>query len=91
MDASRKLLTNRLMVVNSQTWGEPPKAALPLAFCGMLAARSVTGTSVSIPSLFGANMSVGIASANSILRVTFAKEHHEATGCSAATRRISQL
>ena len=74
-----------LMVVNFQTWGEPLVviAALPLAFCGILAALFVTGTSVSIPSLFGAIMSVGIASANSILLVTFAKEHREATGCSA--------
>lgn len=74
-----------LMAVNFQSWGDPfvVLAALPLAFCGIVASLFVTGTTFSIPSLFGAIMSVGIASANSILLVTFAKEHREATGCSA--------
>lgn len=74
-----------LMAVNFQSWGDPfvVLAALPLAFCGIIASLFVTGTTFSIPSLFGAIMSVGIASANSILLVTFAKEHREATGCSA--------
>ncbi|GJE58593.1 efflux RND transporter permease subunit [Methylobacterium trifolii] len=75
-----------LMAVNYQSWGDPVVvlAALPLAFCGIVASLFVTGTTFSIPSLFGAIMSVGIASANSILLVTFAREHREATGCSAA-------
>ncbi|WP_018044578.1 efflux RND transporter permease subunit [Methylobacterium sp. 88A] len=75
-----------LMAVNFQSWGDPlvVLAALPLAFCGIVASLFITGTTFSIPSLFGAIMSVGIASANSILLVTFAKEHREATGCSAA-------
>ncbi|MHC2020889.1 efflux RND transporter permease subunit [Methylobacterium sp. CM6247] len=74
-----------LMAVNFQSWGDPlvVLAALPLAFCGIVASLFITGTTFSIPSLFGAIMSVGIASANSILLVTFAKEHREATGCSA--------
>ncbi|WP_336486555.1 efflux RND transporter permease subunit [Methylobacterium nigriterrae] len=74
-----------LMAVNYQSWGDPfvVLAALPLAFCGIVASLFVTGTTFSIPSLFGAIMSVGIASANSILLVTFAKEHREATGCGA--------
>lgn len=74
-----------LMAVNFQSWGDPfvVLAALPLAFCGIVAALFVTGTTFSIPSLFGAIMSVGIASANSILLVTFAREHREATGCGA--------
>ncbi|GJE45431.1 efflux RND transporter permease subunit [Methylobacterium soli] len=74
-----------LMAVNYQSWGDPfvVLAALPLAFCGIIASLFVTGTTFSIPSLFGAIMSVGIASANSILLVTFAKEHRESTGCSA--------
>jgi multidrug efflux pump subunit AcrB len=80
-----------LMVVNFQTWGEPlvVLAALPLAFCGIIIALFVTGTTLSIPSLFGAIMSVGIASANSILLVTFAKEHREKTGCTAAVAAIA--
>jgi multidrug efflux pump subunit AcrB len=74
-----------LMAVNFQSWGDPfvVLAALPLAFCGIVASLFITGTTFSIPSLFGAIMSVGIASANSILLVTFAKEHREATGCDA--------
>ncbi|KQO54432.1 RND transporter [Methylobacterium sp. Leaf86] len=74
-----------LMAVNFQSWGDPlvVLAALPLAFCGIVASLFITGTTFSIPSLFGAIMSVGIASANTILLVTFAKEHREATGCSA--------
>ncbi|CAO4184408.1 efflux RND transporter permease subunit [Methylorubrum populi] len=73
-----------LMAVNYQSWGDPfvVLAALPVAFCGIVASLFITGTTFSIPSLFGAIMSVGIASANSILLVTFAKEHREATGCS---------
>ncbi|MGU3537214.1 efflux RND transporter permease subunit [Methylobacterium sp. A54F] len=74
-----------LMAVNYQSWGDPfvVLAALPLAFCGIVASLFITGTTFSIPSLFGAIMSVGIASANSILLVTFAREHREKTGCSA--------
>jgi multidrug efflux pump subunit AcrB len=74
-----------LMVVSFQTWGEPliVLAALPVAFCGVVVILFMTGTSLSIPSLFGAIMSVGVTSANSILLITFAKEHRERTGCSA--------
>jgi multidrug efflux pump subunit AcrB len=80
-----------LMVVNFQTWGEPfvVLAALPIALCGIVASLFVTGTTLSIPSLFGAIMSVGIASANSILLVTFAKEHRERTGCGAVEAAIA--
>jgi AcrB/AcrD/AcrF family protein len=47
-----------------------------------------TQTTLSIPSLMGAIMSIGVASANSILLVTFAREHREATGCSAVEAAI---
>ncbi len=75
-----------LMVVNYQDWGDPLVVilALPLAFCGICASLFITQTTLSIPSLMGAIMSVGVASANSILLVTFAREHREKTGCSAA-------
>ncbi len=75
-----------LLVLNYQTWVDPfvVIAALPLAFCGIVMSLFVTSTAFSIPALFGAIMSVGVASANSILLVTFAKEHREATGCSAS-------
>jgi multidrug efflux pump subunit AcrB len=74
-----------LMAVNFQSWGDPfvVLAALPIAFCGIMLSLFVTGTALSIPSLMGAIMSVGVASANSILLVTFAREHREETGASA--------
>jgi multidrug efflux pump subunit AcrB len=79
-----------LMAVNFQSWGDPfvVLAALPLAFCGIVMSLFVTQTSFSIPSLFGAIMSVGVASANSILLVTFAREYREQTGCGAAEAAI---
>jgi multidrug efflux pump subunit AcrB len=80
-----------LMAINFQTWGDPfvVIAALPLAFCGIIASLFITQTTFSIPSLMGAIMSVGVASANSILLVTFAREHREATGCSAFEAAIA--
>ncbi len=74
-----------LMAVNYQSWGDPLVVllALPLAFCGICASLFITQTTLSIASLMGAIMSVGVASSNSILLVTFAKEHREQTGCSA--------
>ena len=79
-----------LMSINYQSWGDPfvVLAALPLAFCGIVMSLFVTQTTFSIPSLFGAIMSVGVASANSILLVTFAREYREQTGCSAAEAAI---
>ena len=79
-----------LMVVNFQSWGDPfvVLAALPIAFCGIVASLFITQTTFSIPSLMGAIMSIGVASANSILLVTFAREHRENTGCSAMEAAI---
>ncbi len=80
-----------LMVLNYQSWGDPfvVLCALPLAFCGMVGSLFITQTALSIPSLFGAIMAVGVASSNSILLVTFAREHREATGCSAVEAAIA--
>ncbi len=79
-----------LMAVNFQSWGDPfvVIAALPLAFCGIVMSLFITGTTFSIPSLFGAIMSVGVASANSILLVQFAREERESTGCDAREAAI---
>ncbi len=79
-----------LMVLNYQDWGDPfvVLAALPLVFCGIVMSLFITGTTFSIASMMGAIMSVGVASANSILLVTFAREHREATGCSAEEAAI---
>jgi multidrug efflux pump subunit AcrB len=65
-----------LMVVNYQSFIDPLAVilALPGAGAGIILMLFVTGTSVSIPSLMGAIMAVGVASANSILLVTFARE-----------------
>jgi multidrug efflux pump subunit AcrB len=65
-----------LMVVNYQSFGDPfvVLLALPATFCGILVMLFVTGTTLNVPSLMGAIMAVGVASANSILLVTFARE-----------------
>jgi multidrug efflux pump subunit AcrB len=65
-----------LMVVNYQNFGDPLVVilALPATFCGIVTMLYVTGTTLSVPSLMGAIMAVGVASANSILLVTFASE-----------------
>jgi multidrug efflux pump subunit AcrB len=68
-----------LMVVNFQSFIDPLAIilALPGAFTGILLMLYVTGTTLSVPSLMGAIMSVGVASANSILLVTFARERRQ--------------
>ena len=65
-----------LMVVNYQNFGDPFVVilALPATLCGILTMLFVTGTTINVPSLMGAIMAVGVASANSILLVTFARE-----------------
>jgi multidrug efflux pump subunit AcrB len=65
-----------LMVVNYQTWGDPFVVilALPATFCGIVTMLYITGTTLNVPSLMGAIMAIGVASANSILLVTFARE-----------------
>ena len=65
-----------LMVVNYQNFGEPFVVilALPMTMCGIVTMLYITGTTLSVPSLMGAIMAVGVASANSILLVTFARE-----------------
>jgi multidrug efflux pump subunit AcrB len=65
-----------LMVVNYQTWSDPFVVilALPVTFCGIVTMLYVTDTTLSVPSLMGAIMAIGVASANSILLVTFARE-----------------
>ncbi len=70
------VLVYLLMVVNYQNFGEPFVVilALPMTFVGILTMLFVTGTTLSVPSLMGAIMAVGVASANSILLVTFARE-----------------
>ncbi len=65
-----------LMVTNYQNFMDPFVVilALPATFCGILTMLFITGTTLNVPSLMGAIMAVGVASANSILLVTFARE-----------------
>src|SRR2546425_540221 len=70
------LLVYLLMVVNFQSWLDPfiIITALPVGFCGIVWMLFVTHTTFSVPALMGAIMSVGVATANSILLVTFAND-----------------
>jgi multidrug efflux pump subunit AcrB len=65
-----------LMVVNYQNFSDPFVVilALPATFCGIVTMLYMTNTTLNVPSLMGAIMAVGVASANSILLVTFARE-----------------
>ena len=65
-----------VMVINFQSWLDPfiILMALPGAFSGIVWSLYVTQTTINVPSLMGAIMSVGVATANSILLVTFANQ-----------------
>ena len=65
-----------LMAVNFQSWIDPAiiLMALPGAFSGILWMLFVTQTTFSVPSLMGTIMCIGVATANSILLVTFAND-----------------
>jgi multidrug efflux pump subunit AcrB len=70
------VLVYLLMVVNFQSWLDPfiIITALPGAFVGIVWSLLLWQTTFSVPALMGAIMSVGVATANSILLVTFANE-----------------
>jgi multidrug efflux pump subunit AcrB len=65
-----------LIVVNFQSWLDPfiILMALPAALSGIVWFLFITGTTISVPALTGSIMCVGVATANSILVVSFAKE-----------------
>ena len=65
-----------LIAVNFQSWADPfiILMALPGAMAGILWMLFVTGTTLNVPSLMGAIMAIGVATANSILVVTFAND-----------------
>ena len=73
------VLVYLLMVVNYQSWTDPfiIITALPGAFTGIVWSLFLTQTTFNVPSLMGAIMSIGVATANSILLVTFASERME--------------
>ena len=70
------LLVYFLMVVNFQSWSDPLiiLMALPGAFTGIVWGLFLTQTTFNVPSLMGAIMTIGVATANSILMVTFAND-----------------
>jgi multidrug efflux pump subunit AcrB len=70
------LLVYLLMVVNFQSWLDPfiILTALPGAFAGILWMLYATQTTLNVPSLMGSIMAIGVATANSILLVTFAND-----------------
>jgi multidrug efflux pump subunit AcrB len=70
------LLVYLLMVINFQSWIDPLViiSGLPAALVGIVWMLFITGTTVSVPALTGTIMCIGIATANSILVVSFARE-----------------
>ncbi|HTJ30333.1 MAG TPA: efflux RND transporter permease subunit, partial [Acidobacteriaceae bacterium] len=73
------LLVYFLIVVNFQSWLDPFLiiSALPAAITGIVWFLFLTGTRLSVPALTGTIMCMGVATANSILVVTFAREQLE--------------
>jgi multidrug efflux pump subunit AcrB len=73
------LLVYLLIVVNFQSWLDPFMiiAALPAALCGIAWMLFITGTHISVPALTGSIMTMGVATANSILVISFAREQME--------------
>jgi multidrug efflux pump subunit AcrB len=74
------LLVYLLMVVNFQSWLDPfiILTALPGAFAGIVWMLYASQTTINVPSLMGAIMAIGVATANSILVVTFANDERRA-------------
>ena len=70
------VLVYLLIVMNFQSWLDPfiILMALPAALAGIVWFLFMTGTTISVPALTGSIMCVGVATANSILVVSFAKE-----------------
>jgi multidrug efflux pump subunit AcrB len=78
-----------VMVVNFQSWLDPfiILMALPGALAGIVLMLFITQTTLSVPSLMGAIMSIGVATANSILLVNFANDLRE-TGADALSAAL---
>jgi multidrug efflux pump subunit AcrB len=74
------VLVYALIVINFQSWLDPfiIITALPAALAGIVFFLFATHTTISVPALMGAIMSVGVATSNSVLVVSFAKDRLEA-------------
>lgn len=75
-----------LIVVNFQSWSDPFViiTALPAALAGIIWILFVTHTTLSVPALTGAIMCMGVATANSVLVISFARERLDQLGDAAA-------
>ncbi|WP_263381466.1 efflux RND transporter permease subunit [Granulicella arctica] len=84
------VLVYMLIVVNFQSWLDPfiIIAALPAALCGIVWLLFLTHTRISVPALTGSIMCMGVATANSILVVSFAQEQME-SGMNAVEAALS--
>ncbi|HEX3437285.1 MAG TPA: efflux RND transporter permease subunit, partial [Pseudacidobacterium sp.] len=73
------LLVYLLIVINFQSWLDPfiVISALPAALCGIIWFLFITHTRISVPALTGAIMCMGVATSNSILVISFAREKLE--------------
>jgi multidrug efflux pump subunit AcrB len=73
------VLVYLLLVINFQSWLDPLiiLMALPGALSGILWMLFITQTTINVPSLMGAIMSIGVATANSILMITFANDQRK--------------
>ena len=71
-----------LIVVNFQSWSDPFViiTALPAALAGIVWMLFTTNTTLSVPALTGAIMCMGVATANSVLIISFARERYEELG-----------
>jgi multidrug efflux pump subunit AcrB len=71
-----------VIVVNFQSWSDPfiIITALPAALAGIVWMLFVTHTTLSVPALTGAIMCMGVATANSVLMISFARERLDASG-----------
>src|SRR4030081_3214497 len=76
-----------LIVVNFQSWSDPFViiTALPAALAGIVWTLFATATTLSVPALTGAIMCMGVATANSVLVVSFARERLGGLGDPAAS------
>jgi multidrug efflux pump subunit AcrB len=76
------LLLYMLIVINFQSWLDPLIIimALPAALTGIVLALLFTHTTISVPALMGTIMCMGVATANSILVISFAKERFQESG-----------
>jgi multidrug efflux pump subunit AcrB len=80
--AAAVVLIYLLIVVNFQSWTDPFViiTALPAALAGIVWMLFATGTTLSVPALTGAIMCMGVATANSVLVISFAKERLDEHG-----------